>query len=88
MTNRSLPDAVQVVIAQLEWNDRNWRLAEIKRKIMLIGHYTEAGLTETEHDRMFGKLCALIDIGDEIKEEMRELEDWLIDHNAPGWVAT
>ena len=56
----------------LAWHQNRWE----RLTGWLEGDYREHGYTDDEID--FHKLY----------EEIEDIEDWLIDQNAPGWVST
>lgn len=63
---------------QLEWDGLAAKRREIGRKI-------ERGY---ESDIRQELMEYWQEIYDGIEDDMRELEDWLIEHCAPGWVST
>lgn len=88
MTDRTLPEATQIVIAQQEWDDRNKRFKEVKEKQRRLEFYKSAGLSEAQYASAHEAWCDYDELLEQLHDEMTELENWLIDHSAPGWVAT
>lgn len=88
MTDRTLPEAMQIVIAQLEWDDRLFRAKRLEQKMAYLESLAGEGLSEVAYYANHEMWCDCDELLSQIQKEMKELEDWLIDHNAPGWVAT
>jgi len=68
---------LQIARKQALWDDLNAKLKIAKDMADRCRESDMMDMAETYDDD-----------GDSIQYDMDRLENWLIDHNAPGWVAT
>lgn len=87
-TDRGLPEAVLIVIYQMEWDDRKRQEVDLCAKMSYLESLAGEGLSEAAYYANLEAWCDCDELLVQIQGDMKEIEDWLIDHSAPGWVAT
>lgn len=88
MIDRTLPDVTQIELIEAQWAKALAEAEQVERCIDIAAKLLDDYYTSPERAWIEAWLADEIDNREQVKRQIAELEDWLIDHNAPGWVAT
>ena len=81
-------EAELIAMKQAEWDFLNSQQLNWKRALKLAQLECDIALDERRYTDAFNRGAEAEQEIEAYETELRKLEDWLIDHNVPGWVAT
>ena len=78
-----------ILMKQQDWQALEGQRQRLERKLKAAEDFAENGCTdELDYHRASERISELEFELSSIDRALKELENWLIDHDAPGWVAT
>lgn len=78
----------EIEARQIQWDFLNHLQGNWKRALNLAKTECDLALSERQYVEAFDRGCEAEQEIEAYEVNLRELEDWLIDAGAPGWVAT
>jgi len=73
---------------QTLWDFLNHQQSNWKRALKLAQFECDLALDERRYTEAYNRGAEAEQEIEAYEAELRKVEDWLIDHNAPGWVST